>query len=175
VVLFLSRHCEAVSNITNRAEVMSLCFQLSAFCLYWLARSRSGVSSAALLGASCGLALLAALSKESGFMIMPINMALDFALSGGLDWPLLQMLLHPLLRRALRAPPRPAVSSKRPPTGKPASSASSLSAWKLDPACPRRLAVGLVFVVAFLAVRLYIQVISSRRPSPEKKKKRKKK
>ena len=75
-------HSEAVSNITNRAELLSLFFQLLAFVAY----AGTGWRQSIRLSFVSVLTVLSMLSKESGVMIMPLLIAYELVSSGAIQY-----------------------------------------------------------------------------------------
>eukprot|EP00039_Didymoeca_costata_P013141 m.195315 g.195315 ORF g.195315 m.195315 type:complete len:815 (+) comp15688_c0_seq8:75-2519(+) len=80
-------HTEAVSNITNRSELLSLAFQLLAFLAFCqsLNDSRLVVASLWIL-VTCALSMCAALCKETGIAVLGICVVWDFITSGVLEY-----------------------------------------------------------------------------------------
>jgi hypothetical protein len=148
-------HAEAVSNITNRAEIFALFGQLLAFICYVQSvrfPSRTRAYHAGLTGLSLAAALFAALSKESGFMIAPLLVALDLLVHGVLSLPVARYTVVALASRIYC----PADSAK---AGKGRSApAAQTTSFNLPGVARARALATTLFVVLFMAVRLYIQV-----------------
>lgn len=105
-------HTEAVSNITNLAELLSLLFQLLAFLLYCcavLGNSRYPQLHGPAVALVLVLVVCATLSKESGVMVAPLLIGIEL-----LRLNAAPAVLHRLgLTRLLRAHTPLAISSKQ--------------------------------------------------------------
>lgn len=137
-------HAEAVSNITNRGELLSLALQLLAVLAYRRACcARRPAASLAWLLPAFACALLAVLSKESGLMCIPVAVACDL-----LDGNLLGFLAG-----LLRVDPHRAASKSN--SKQPDQAPNTPALW--TPLRMLRTLLAGLFCAGFMAVRLYIQ------------------
>jgi hypothetical protein len=107
-------HTEAVSNITNLAELLSLCFQLCAFLLYVNVMQSTRASPATKGVTFIGVTLLCALAigcKETGAMVLPVLAVHELLQSGLLTQIASQLyrLVKPLPHASLRCASEPCV------------------------------------------------------------------
>ena len=106
-VLFAAHpmHTESVSNVTNRSELLSFIAQLGGFLVFLRSQTSTSSTIAAISGfvAVLGCTVVAALCKETGVMLVPLCVVVDFISANGLNG-FYQWLLHdkrPTLNRAV--------------------------------------------------------------------------
>jgi hypothetical protein len=146
-----------VSNVTNRAEVLSLLFQLLSFVLYtWCVGLHTAHPRRQAAGTLLALAFaaLAALSKESGLMVVPISIAYDLLANGFLQARPVSALVLAVTSRLFGAAAGAVASTTAKRKGPVV--VHSVMAW--TSALAQRLLLALGFVGLFMAVRLKIQV-----------------